>query len=208
VRSIHLRQFCIGVTVCFVIVACVFSSCEKCDLEGQYTVAVSDARVTDMHGPLWNGYTSADLKTEVMSQLRAQFGNSSNLILVTGPADIHIFIDSLHTDSYEWDESRDDPCYGEHGWLYQTIFPPDVHTYRLHETELIITYTVVDSLHLKTGWGRANGLSKEGLSQPTGDSTQCFQYEVAGSYDPEQTISGAVHFAFSNFRCEIHKMME
>ncbi len=201
---------CIGISIALLFVAIAFTSCEKsCELETEYTVAITaDTNLMDMHGPLWSAYSSTDARDAVMNGLHSQFGGTSNLILETGPADVHIFINSIHTDSYEWDESRTDPCYGDHGWLYQSICPPTVYTYRLHLTEVSITYTVVDSVHMTTGYGTAFGKKTESLYQPTGDSTQCFQYEITGAYDPALTISSAVGEAFKNMKCEIKKMME
>lgn len=205
----RFKLLCIVTAIVFVFIACTFVSCENCEPEMEYTVSISDHdNVMDMHGSLWNTYSSTDVRATVMDSLRRQFGGVSNLNLVYGPADIHILVHSIITDSYEWDESREDPCYGDHGWLYQTIHPPDVYTYRLHRTNVIIKYSVVDSVHLKTGWGEAQGENSEWLQQPSGDSTQCFQYEIVGAYDNAGAINLAVKEAFRKIKCEVKKMME
>lgn len=191
-----------------IISAIILHSCNSCELDQEYTVAIGDARVIDMHGPLWSTYTPGDVENEVMANLRSQLSSTNQLLMVTGAANVHIYIDSIHTDSYEWDESKTDPCYGDHNWIYQAINPPNVYTYRLRKTDVTIVYTVVDSVHMTYGYGRAQGTSTEWLQQPQGDSTQCFQYEVVGSYDHSIAMRKAAGLAVHNFKCEIKKMME
>ena len=198
-----------SLAIAFILCAGVFAACDPCELEGEYSVALTDQPgAVHMHGSLWYPYTSADVRDTVMDALYHQFGSASNLYAVSTRADVHIFIDSIITGSYEWDESREDPCYGEHGWLYQAAFPPDITTFHLRQTEVTIIYTVVDSIHLKTGWGRVTGVNNEYLNLPPGDSTHCYPYEIAGSCSNRGAMWKAAQFAFHNFKCEIKKMME
>ncbi len=195
--------------IAFILCASIFVSCENCELDNEYTVVITvQPNAVDMHGPLWASYTSTQVHDAVLDTLRRQFGPSSNTSIVTTAANVHVFIDSIITDSYEWDETREDPCYGDHGWMYQLAFPPDHTTYRLHLTAVTIVYTVVDSVHMTTGWGRAKGTNTEWLSQPAGDSTHCYQYEVVGDYSNGGAITLAACQAFQNLKCEIKKMME
>lgn len=186
----------------------ILHSCNPCELKEEYTVSINDARAIDMHGSLWSGYTPTDVQNEVMSNLRTQLASTPHLNAVTGESDVRIYIDTIITDSYEWDESRTDPCYGDRSWLYEQLHPPEVYTYRLHRTNIIIVYSIVDSLHLQYGYGRAYGQSAEALQQPAGDSAHCYQYEVAGNYDHSYAMRKAAENAVQNFVCEIKKMME
>lgn len=194
--------------ILLVSIALMLNSCDRCETDGDYTVAISPATTIDMHGPLWSSHTASSVSDTVMMYLQNQFNQDDHLFLVSTSANVHVYIDSVITDSYEWDETYDDPCYGDHGWLYQLAFPPEQHTYHFHRTQLTLVYTVLDSVHLKMGWGRAEGRSEEYIYQPPGDSTHCYQYEVAGNYDHRFAMDRAAEQAFHNIRCEIRKMME
>lgn len=168
-----------ALAVAFIFCSCIFSSCEKCELENDYTIHfINDSTIVRLTGTQWIGYTSYEVKDAVISNMRGSFKEKNRVKITEGPADFLFIIDSISTESDSWEEEVLDPCYGDHNWIYQQLHPQETITYTLNSACIYVYGRFIDTLRGTTTAWNPICLSSQYLQQPTDTTGECHSYEI------------------------------
>lgn len=170
-------------------VALMLYSCKRCDLDNSYTISFIDSSALSKDGDAWQHITDYQVRDAAISNMRASFKQPEEIAFVSGASGFVMIVDSIHTSSNVASETVEDPCYGDHDWLYQQLFPPQEYTYELHEAGILVYAHMLDTLHHTTTRFTFSCSNAQSLTQPEpADSTDCREYEVTGEGTPESVL--------------------
>lgn len=184
-----------------------FSACDKCKLESQYTLEISYSNPVIHNNGTWSSTPGVVIADQIIGGVRSQFREPDQLILLQSNARYVVTIDSILCNSGESTQTVGDPCWESEGWIHDHLFPQQYSTYTLYSTSLYVYFTITDTLtHFQKTLSSSGGGSQY-LYLPPADSVNCYGYEVHGTYDHESTRLMAAGFAYNSFKCTIRNWL-
>jgi hypothetical protein len=190
-------------------IALMLNSCNRCDLDNSYTISFADSAALMKEGDAWQHLNDYQLRDVVISNMRASFKHPEEITFVTGASDFVMVLDSICTQSDVTTETVEDPCYGDHNWIYQQLHPPEEYTYELHSARLLVYAHLQDTLRNTSTPFCFAGYNGQSLTQPEpADSTDCRQYEITGEGTPESALHDAGSDCYRVVHCYIYDAIE
>jgi hypothetical protein len=189
--------------IVIVTLSLLFSSCDKCKLESQQTLQIYYSQPVIHNTGIWSSTPGAVIADDMIGNIRSQFREPEQLLLLQSSTRYVVTIDSISCASVQTTETVGDPCWKSEGWLHDMLHPQTYSTWTLNTASLHIYFTIKDTLtNLEKTFSSA-GYDGEYLYLPPADSLNCYSYEKRGTYDMTTIRNNASYGAYCDFKCII-----